>query len=70
MKNNLDEAKTDLIYILKTNMKEKHTYEIEILKSKLQKEKLKIELLNLLIEKEKSRKQNTKEENSNIHFKL
>ncbi|KYM96696.1 hypothetical protein ALC62_12644 [Cyphomyrmex costatus] len=69
MKNNLDEAKTDLTYILKTNMKEKHTYEIEILKNKLQKDKLKIELLNLLIEKEKSRKQNTKE-NSNIHFKL
>lgn len=56
-KKTLDEAKTELASILKVNVKEKNDYEKQVLKAKLEKENLKIELLKILIEKEKGTKE-------------
>lgn len=52
----LSKAKTELTNVLTTNVKEKINHEIELLKATLEKEKLKIELLKLLIQ-ERSQKQ-------------
>ncbi|XP_071574963.1 putative nuclease HARBI1 [Temnothorax nylanderi] len=58
----LDEAKTELAGILKADIEEKRNYEIEILKAKLEKEKLKIDLLKIV--------KNICKEQSDITFKL
>lgn len=65
----LDEAKTALADVLKTNIEEKQNYEIELLKAKLEKEKLKIDLLKVTIEKEKLIKDKIEEQN-NMTFTL
>lgn len=64
-----DEAKIDLADILKANIDEKKYYEIEILKAKLEKEKLNINLLKITIEKEKLIKK-TLEKKTDITFTL
>lgn len=56
----LSKAKTELTNVLTTNAKEKIAYEIELLKATLQKKKLKIELLKLLIAERSQRKKQSK----------
>jgi len=55
-KKTLDEIKTELASILKENVEEKMSMRKEVFKVKLEKEKLKIELLKILIEKKKQKK--------------
>lgn len=52
----LSKAKTELTNVLTANVKEKISYEIDLLKATLEKEKLKIELLKLLKKKDHKRK--------------
>jgi len=52
----LSKAKTELTNVLTANVKEKVAYEIELLKVSLEKEKLKIELLKLLIAERSQKK--------------
>jgi len=52
----LSKAKTELTNVLTANVKEKVAYEIELLKVTLEKEKLKIELLKLLIAERSQKK--------------
>ncbi|XP_071652525.1 uncharacterized protein [Temnothorax longispinosus] len=52
--NELDEAKVDLTNTLKASIETKNNYEVEILKTKLEKEQLKVELLKILVEKKNS----------------
>lgn len=61
-KRTLDEIKTELASTLKVNVEERNDYEKQVLKAKLEKEKLKIELLKILIEKEKGTKEVIEEE--------